>query len=98
MGKASHDGGSQDIRITTSSSNPMNVSHTPNGHESRPNQVSNFSSNASNLSASNIQGFQKSHSSKFFDTQSLNSGKNGHLQKFVTQLYLKTTSHNVDKC
>ena len=77
MGKASHEGGSQDIRITTSSSTPLSVSHTPNGHDSRETSVSNFSStNSSNLHANSIQGFQKPYSSKIFDTQSLNSGKN----------------------
>ena len=77
MGKASHEGGSQDIRISTSSSTPLSVSHIPNGHDSRENSVSNFgSTNSSNLPANSVQGFQKPYSSKIFDTQSLNSGKN----------------------
>ena len=90
MGKASHEGGSQDIRIPTSSSNPLNVSHTPNGHDSRANQVSNFSStHALNLPSSNSQGFQKANSSSFFDTQSLNSGKK--IRKYITECNTKIT-------
>ena len=90
MGKASHEGGSQDTRIPTSSSNPLNVSLTPNGHDSRANQVSNFSStHALNLPSSNSQGFQKANSSSFFDTQSLNSGKK--IIRYTTECHTKMT-------
>ena len=75
MGKASHEQEGQDIQIVMNNSNISDISHIPGCQDSRQHHTYFPTSNSQGYSSNTAQPFQKTMTSKTFDTQSLNLSK-----------------------